>query len=58
MDVYLVGFHPMKEHPEQQMEAHHCVIEWAFTNLVSLEKFQAVIAGPRYGKRFTKKASR
>ncbi|HEY1043316.1 MAG TPA: OBAP family protein [Telluria sp.] len=22
-DVYLVGFHPMKEHPEQQMEAHH-----------------------------------
>ncbi|MBX3620915.1 MAG: OBAP family protein [Rhizobacter sp.] len=23
MDVYLVGFHPMKEHPGQQMEAHH-----------------------------------
>ncbi len=23
MDVYLVGFHPMKEHPEHQMEAHH-----------------------------------
>lgn len=23
MDVYLVGFHPMKDHPEQQMEAHH-----------------------------------
>jgi len=22
-DIYLVGFHPMKEHPEQQMEAHH-----------------------------------
>lgn len=22
-DVYLVGFHPMKAHPEQQMEAHH-----------------------------------
>lgn len=22
-DVYLVGFHPMKEHPEKQMEAHH-----------------------------------
>ena len=22
-DVYLVGFHPMKDHPEQQMEAHH-----------------------------------
>lgn len=23
MDVYLVGFHPMKDHPGQQMEAHH-----------------------------------
>jgi hypothetical protein len=23
MDVYLVGFHPMKEHPRHQMEAHH-----------------------------------
>ena len=23
MDVYLVGFHPLKEHPQQQMEAHH-----------------------------------
>lgn len=22
-DIYLVGFHPMKNHPEQQMEAHH-----------------------------------
>jgi hypothetical protein len=22
-DIYLVGFHPMKEHPEMQMEAHH-----------------------------------
>lgn len=22
-DVYMVGFHPMKEHPEHQMEAHH-----------------------------------
>lgn len=22
-DVYLVGFHPMKDHPEHQMEAHH-----------------------------------
>ncbi len=22
-DVYLVGFHPMKDHPELQMEAHH-----------------------------------
>ena len=21
MDVYLVGFHPLKEHPQQQMEA-------------------------------------
>jgi len=23
MDVYLVGFHPMKGHPEHQVEAHH-----------------------------------
>lgn len=23
MDIYLVGFHPMKDHPEDQMEAHH-----------------------------------
>src|SRR5690606_5279909 len=23
MDVYLVGFHPMKDQPERQMEAHH-----------------------------------
>ena len=23
MDIYLVGFHPIKERPEQQMEAHH-----------------------------------
>jgi hypothetical protein len=23
LDVYLVGFHPMKEQPEHQMEAHH-----------------------------------
>lgn len=23
MDLYLVGLHPMKEHPEKQMEAHH-----------------------------------
>lgn len=22
-DIYLVGFHPMKDHPESQMEAHH-----------------------------------
>jgi len=22
-DIYLVGFHPMKDHPEMQMEAHH-----------------------------------
>lgn len=22
-DIYLVGFHPMKEHPGQQLEAHH-----------------------------------
>lgn len=22
-DVYLVGFHPLKDHPEQQMQAHH-----------------------------------
>jgi hypothetical protein len=22
-DMYLVGFHPMKNHPERQMEAHH-----------------------------------
>lgn len=22
-DIYLVGFHPMKEHPELQVEAHH-----------------------------------
>jgi hypothetical protein len=22
-DIYLAGFHPMKDHPEQQMEAHH-----------------------------------
>jgi hypothetical protein len=23
LDIYLVGFHPMKEQPEQQMETHH-----------------------------------
>lgn len=23
LTVYLVGFHPMKDHPEKQMEAHH-----------------------------------
>jgi len=23
LDIHLVGFHPMKEHPHQQMEAHH-----------------------------------
>lgn len=23
MDVYLVGFHPMKDDPAHQMEAHH-----------------------------------
>lgn len=23
LDIYLVGFHPMKDHPDQQMEAHH-----------------------------------
>jgi hypothetical protein len=23
MDVHLIGFHPMKQHPEHQMEAHH-----------------------------------
>jgi hypothetical protein len=23
MDVYLVGFHPLKDHPNHQMEAHH-----------------------------------
>ncbi len=22
-DIHMVGFHPMKDHPEQQMEAHH-----------------------------------
>ena len=22
-DIYLVGFHPMKDHPDMQMEAHH-----------------------------------
>lgn len=23
MDIYLVGFHPLKDYPEEQMEAHH-----------------------------------
>src|SRR5215207_8648011 len=23
MDVYLVGFHPMKDHPDRQVIAHH-----------------------------------
>lgn len=23
LNIYLVGFHPMKDHPDQQMEAHH-----------------------------------
>lgn len=23
LDIHLVGFHPMKDHPRQQMEAHH-----------------------------------
>ena len=23
LDIYLDGFHPMKDHPEMQMEAHH-----------------------------------
>jgi hypothetical protein len=23
MNVYLVGFHPMKDHPQEQMESHH-----------------------------------
>jgi len=23
MDVYLVGFHPLKDHPQHQMESHH-----------------------------------
>jgi hypothetical protein len=23
LDAYLVGFHPMKDHPDRQMEAHH-----------------------------------
>src|SRR5690606_9655410 len=23
MDIYMVGFHPMKDHPHHQMEAHH-----------------------------------
>ncbi|MFC7475088.1 OBAP family protein [Dankookia sp. GCM10030260] len=23
LDVYLVGFHPMRDHPDKQMEAHH-----------------------------------
>jgi len=23
MEIYLSGFHPMKDHPEMQMEAHH-----------------------------------
>src|SRR3954470_13319507 len=23
MDIYLDGFHPMKDHPDHQMEAHH-----------------------------------
>lgn len=23
LDIHLVGFHPMKDHPHQQMEAHH-----------------------------------
>lgn len=48
-----------------QMEAHHCVIEWAFTNLVDLVKFQRVIVAPRaaqdpakYGRKFTKAAVR
>lgn len=36
-DVYLVGFHPMKDHPEQQMTAHH------FCNQVNEDFAQCVL---------------
>src|SRR5699024_6639278 len=37
MDVYLVGFHPMKDDPEHQMEAHH------FCNQVNQDFAQCVL---------------
>jgi len=37
MDVYLVGFHPMKDRPEHQMEAHH------FCNQVNEDFAQCVL---------------
>ena len=36
-DVYLVGFHPMKDHPEHQMTAHH------FCNQVNEDFAQCVL---------------
>jgi len=36
-DVYLVGFHPMKDHPEEQMTAHH------FCNQVNEDFAQCVL---------------
>ncbi len=37
MDVYIVGFHPMKDDPEHQMEAHH------FCNQVNQDFAQCVL---------------
>src|SRR5690554_3418461 len=36
-DIYIVGFHPMKDHPEHQMTAHH------FCNQVNEDFAQCVL---------------
>lgn len=55
LDIHLVGFHPMKEHPDHQMEAHHfcrqvnedfaqCAIFDGHTKTASLNGIEYIIS--------------
>lgn len=60
LDIYLVGFHPMKDNPEQQMEAHHychqvnedfaqCVLFDGNTKSANLNGIEYIISEKLFG---------
>ncbi len=61
MDIYVVGFHPMKEDPSQQMEAHHfcdqvnedlaqCVLFDGNTGSANLNGIEYIISERLFGE--------
>ena len=60
-DIYLNGFHPMKDHPEMQVEAHHfcrqvnedfaqCALFDGNTRTANLNGIEYIISEKLYGR--------